>query len=75
MHLLRLLATMSSVDAGWTRPIISLAVTENTTIDNNSTAAAAATTTTTTHHCNQYRKILLISTELADYCFVETGST
>lgn len=29
MHLLRLLAAMSPVDTGWTRPIISLAVTEN----------------------------------------------
>lgn len=30
MHLLRLLATMSSAAAGWARPIISLAVAENT---------------------------------------------
>lgn len=50
MHLLRLLAAMSSVDAGWTRPIISLAVAENNTIANN------PTTTTTTNHCYHYLK-------------------
>lgn len=49
MHLLSLLAAMSPVDTGWTRPIISLAVTENTTVANNAT-------TTTTNHSYHYQK-------------------
>lgn len=45
MHLLRLLTTMSPVDTGWTRHIISLALTESTTV-------TTATTTTNHYHEN-----------------------
>ncbi len=77
MHLLRLLAAMSPVDTGWTRPIISLAVSENTAVANNPTTTITTTTTTKTNHSIGITKppdLLLTSMEFADVCLVETGS-